>query len=312
MLFAEGEEPNVLRAAIAFREAGYGTPVLVGREEVYDLLRDLGVDDPSSYEVLNSRNSPLVGRAVDHIYQKHQRHGMLRREIERLVNQDRNYFAAAMLSLGEADAMITGTTRPFSQSLKQVRAVVDDEPDATPFGINLIVSRHQTVLIGDTAVTERPTAEQLASIALRSAVFARRMGLEPRIAFISYTTFGNPPGTHIDELRGAVKLLDGIQTDFEYEGEMGPDVALNYEMQRRYYPFSRLTGPANVLVMPGLQSANLSSKLLRALGGESVLGPFLVGLELPVQIAPMTASASDLVTLAVLAAGSARERRAKS
>nr|MBA3576408.1 NADP-dependent malic enzyme [Sphingomonas sp.] len=211
-------------------------------------------------------------------------------------------------SLGEADAMFTGTTRPFSQSLKQVRLIIEDEQDSTPFGINLVVARHRTVLIADTAVTERPDSKQLAAIALRSASFARRMGLEPRIAFISYTTFGNPPGTHIDDLREAVKMLDSITTDFEYEGEMGPDVALNYDMQQRYYPFSRLTGPANVLVMPGIQSANLSAKLLRALGGESVLGPFLVGLELPVQIAPMTASASDLVTLAVLAAGSARER----
>ncbi|HEX2803722.1 MAG TPA: NADP-dependent malic enzyme [Sphingomicrobium sp.] len=310
VLFAEGEEPNVLRAAIAFREAGYGTPVLVGREDVYERLREMGVDDADSYEVLNSRNSPLVGRAVDHIYVKHQRHGLLRREVERMVNQDRNYFAAAMLALGEADAMITGTTRPFSQSLRQVRQVIDDEKDAVPFGINIVVARNRTILIADTAVTERPNAHELAAIAMRAAGFARRMGLEPRIAFISYTTFGNPPGTHIDELRGAVKLLDGITTDFEYEGEMGPDVALSHEMQRRFYPFSRLSGPANILVMPGLQSANLSSKLLKNLGGESVLGPFLVGLELPVQIAPMTASASDLVTLAVLAAGSARERLA--
>jgi malate dehydrogenase (oxaloacetate-decarboxylating)(NADP+) len=311
VLFAEGEEPNVLRAAIAFREAGYGTPVLVGREEVYDRLKEMGVEDPHSYEVLNSRNSPLVGRAVDYIYGKHQRQGLLRREVERMVNQDRNYFAAAMLALGEADAMITGTTRPFSQSLRQVRQVIDDEKDAVPFGINVVVARNRTVLIADTAVTERPVAKELAAIAMRSAGFARRMGLEPRIAFISYTTFGNPPGTHIDELRGAVKLLDEIHTDFEYEGEMGPDVALNHDMQKRFYPFSRLTGPANILIMPGLQSANLSSKLLKNLGGESVLGPFIVGLELPVQIAPMTASASDLVTLAVLAAGSAREKRAK-
>jgi malate dehydrogenase (oxaloacetate-decarboxylating)(NADP+) len=302
VLFAEGEEPSVLRAAIAFKEAGYGTPVLVGREETYDLLREHGVENPQDYEVLNSRNSPLVSRAVDFIYEKHQRHGMLRREIERLVNQDRNYFASAMLALGEADAMITGTTRPFSQSLRQVRMVIDDEPGATPFGVSVVVARHQTVMIADTAVTERPDAEQLAAIALRSAGFARRMGLEPRIAFISYTTFGNPPGVHIEELRGAVKLLDGLKCDFEYEGEMGPDVALNYDMQRRFYPFSRLSGPANVLVMPGLQSASLSSKLLRELGGESILGPYILGLGKPVQIAPMTASASDLVTLAVLAA----------
>src|SRR3569832_789233 len=153
VLFAEGEEPNVLRAAIAFKEGGYGTPVLVGREEVFDLLKDMGVEDALEYEVLISRYSPLVGRAVEHIYAKHQRHGFLRREVERLVNQDRNYFAAEMLSLGEADAMITGTTRPFSQSLRQVRMVVDDEPGATPFGVNVIVSRSHTALIADTAVT---------------------------------------------------------------------------------------------------------------------------------------------------------------
>ena len=312
VLFAEGEEPNVVRAAIAFKEGGFGTPVLVGRDEVYDQLRELGVDDVSGYVVLNSRNSPLVGRAVDYIYAKRQRHGMLRREVERLVNQDRNTFAAAMLALGEGDAMITGTTRPFSQSLGQVRAVIDDEEGATPFGLNIIVGRQQTVLIADTAVTERPTAEQYAAIALRSAAFSRRMGQEPRVAFISYTTFGNPPGRHIAELRDAVKLLDSLVTDFEYEGEMGPDVALNHEMQARFYPFSRLTGPANILIMPGLQSANISAKLMRALGGESVLGPYLMGMALPVQIAPMTASSSDLLTLAVLAAGGADSiRRAR-
>jgi malate dehydrogenase (oxaloacetate-decarboxylating)(NADP+) len=308
VLFAEGEEPNVLRAAIAFKEGGYGTPVLVGREEVYDLLKELGVDDPRQYEVLNSRNSPLVGRAVDYIYARHQRHGMLRREVERLVNQDRNYFAAAMLALGEADAMITGTTRPFSQSLRQVRLVIDDEPEATPFGITVVVGRNHTILIADTAVTERPTAEQYAAIAMRSSAFARRMGIEPRVAFTSYTTFGNPPGVHVEELRGAVELLSGFKGEFEFEGEMAPDVALNYEMQKRFYPFTRLSGPATILVMPGLQSASLSAKLLRELGGESVMGPYMLGLEHPVQIAPMTASASDLVMLAVLAAGDAHAR----
>ena len=312
VLFAEGEEPSVLRAAIAFKEAGYGTPVLVGREEVYGLLAEMGVEDPREYEVLNSRNSPLVGRAVDFIYAKHQRHGMLRREVERLVNQDRNYFAAAMLALGEADAMITGTTRPFSQSLRQVRLVIEDEPGAVPFGVTVTVSRNHTVLIADTAVTERPTAEQYAAIAMRASSFARRMGLEPRVAFVSYTTFGNPPGVHIEGLRGAVELLSGFHADFEFEGEMAPDVALNYDMQKRFYPFTRLSGPANILVMPGLQSASISSKLLRELGGDSVLGPYVLGLEHPVQIAPMTASASDLVMLAVLAAGDAHARHQRT
>src|SRR6478672_9471084 len=222
VLFAEGEEQVVLRAAIAFKEGGYGTPVLVGREDVHDRLRELGIDDPMGYEVLNSRNSPLVGRAVDHLYHRLQRRGFLRREIERMVNQDRNYFAAAMLSLGEADAMITGVTRPFSQSLRQVSMVVDQEEGAPPFGVNIVVGQNQTVLIADTAVTERPTAEDLASIAVRSAAFARRMGQEPRVAFVSYTTFGNPPGAYVDNLRDAVQLLDGQEVDFEYEGEMAP------------------------------------------------------------------------------------------
>ena len=259
--------------------------------------------------MLNSRNSPLVGRAVDYIYAKHQRHGMLRREIERMVNQDRNYFAAAMLALGEADAMITGTTRPFSQSLRQVRLVIDDEPGATPFGINVIVGRNHTVLIADTAVTERPTAEQYAAIAMRSSAFARRMGLEPRVAFTSYTTFGNPPGMHIEGLREAVKLLDGFQADFEYEGEMAPDVALNYEMQQRYYPFTPAVRAGQHPGHAGPPVGQPVGQAAEELGGESVLGPYVLGLEHPVQIAPMTASASDLVMLAVLAAGDAHARQ---
>jgi malate dehydrogenase (oxaloacetate-decarboxylating)(NADP+) len=173
----------------------------------------------------------------------------------------------------------------------------------------VIVGRHHTVLIADTAVTERPTAEQYAAIAMRASAFARRMGLEPRVAFTSYTTFGNPPGMHIEELREAVQMLGTFKADFEFEGEMAPDVALNYDMQKRFYPFTRLSGPANILVMPGLQSASLSAKLLRELGGESVLGPYLLGLASPVQIAPMTANASDLVMLAVLAAGDAHSRQ---
>ena len=213
VLFAEGEEPNVLRAAIAFKEAGYGTPVLVGREDVHDLLRELGVDDPRDYEVLNSRNSPLVGRAVDYIYEKHQRHGLLRREIERMVNQDRNYFAAAMLALGEADAMITGTTRPFSQSLKQVRMVIDDETGRDSVrDQHHRRSRSRTVLIADTAVTERPTAEQLAAIAMRSAGFARRMGHGAADRLHQLHHLRQPAGHASSRiLRGAVKLLDGIK-----------------------------------------------------------------------------------------------------
>ena len=302
VIFAEGEEEVVLRAAIAFRDGGYGTPVLVGREDVYDRLRALGVDDPKSFEVQNSRTSPLVGEMVDYLYARLQRRGYLHRAVERMVNQDRNTFAAALLALGHADVMITGVTRPYGQSLRQVRRVIDPLPGCTPFGIHVMVGQNHTIFIADTTVTERPSADQLVDIAVQTAAVARRMGHDPRVAFLSYSTFGNPAGTYLENIRDAVRLLDERGADFEYEGEMPPDVALNPKMAQ-HYPFSRLSGPANVLVMPGLQSANLSSKLLAELGGDAVIGPMLVGMAQPVQIATMTTTASDLVTLAVLAAG---------
>ncbi|HEX8571341.1 MAG TPA: NADP-dependent malic enzyme [Allosphingosinicella sp.] len=303
VLFAEGEEDVVLRAAIAFRDGGYGIPVLVGREDVHDRLRALGVDEPESFEVYNSRNYPRVPELAERLYLRLQRRGYLQREVERTVNQDRNIFAALLLDAGEADVMITGVTRTYAQSLRQIMRVLDPKPGVTPFGIHVMVGQSYTVFIADTTVTERPTAEQLAEIATQTAGVARRMGHEPRVAFLSYSTFGNPEGNYLDRIRDAVRLLDGREDlDFEYEGEMPPDVALNPALQR-VYPFSRLTGPANVLVMPGLQTANISAKLLKELGGDAVIGPILVGMEHQVQIAPMTATASDLVTLAVLGAG---------
>jgi len=301
VLFAEGEEDVVLRAAIAFRDGGYGTPVLVGREDVYDRLRAMGVEDPDSFELHNSRNSPLVPEMVDYLYQRLQRRGYLQRQVERMVNQDRNTFAALLLALGKADVLISGVTRPYSQTLRQVRRVIDPVEGRTPFGCHILVGQSHTLFIADTTVTERPTAEQLAEMAVQTAAVARRMGHEPRVAFLSYSTFGNPPGNHVEPIRGAVRVLDARGVDFEYEGEMAPDVALNTEL-RSVYPFSRLSGPANVLIMPGLQSANISAKLLREVGGDRVLGPLLIGMAFPVQGAAMTATASDLVTLAVLAA----------
>ena len=302
VLFAEGEEEVVLRAAIAFRDGGYGTPVLVGRKGVHDRLKELGVDDPDSFEVHNSVNSPLVPAMVDMLYARLQRRGYLRREVERMVNRDRNIFGALMLKMGEADAMITGTTRTFAQSLREVLRVIDPVAGKTPFGIHVLVGQHHTVFMADTTVTERPSADCLADIAEQTAAIARRMGHEPRVAFLSYSNFGNPAGRWLDNIRDAVARLDARGVGFEYEGEMAPDVALNPKVMANY-PFSRLSGPANVLIMPGLQSANLSAKLLRELGGDSVIGPMLVGMEKPVQIATMAATASELVTLAVLAAG---------
>jgi len=302
VLFAEGEEETVLRAAIAFKDGGYGVPVLVGRDDVPDRLRALGVSDPEAYELHNSRNSPLVPRMVDFLYERLQRRGYLRRDCERMINQDRNIFGAVLLQLGEADAMITGTTRTYAHTMREIRRVIDPAAGRTPFGIHLMVGQSHTVFLADTTVNERPTAEELADIAEDTAAVARRMGHEPRVAFLSYSTFGNPGGAFLDNIRDAVKVLDGRQVSFEYEGEMAADVALNPK-QLANFPFARLSGPANVLVMPGLQSANISAKLLRELGGDAVIGPMLIGMEKSVQIAPMTSTASELVTLAVLAAG---------
>jgi malate dehydrogenase (oxaloacetate-decarboxylating)(NADP+) len=301
VVFAEAEEEVVLRAAIAFRDGGYGTPVLVGRDEVPDKLRALGVDDPDSFELHNSRISPLVPRMVDHLYARLQRRGYLRRGVELLVNQDRNIFGALLLALGEADVMITGVTRTYAQTLQQIRRVLDPVDGHKPFGIHVLVGQSHTVFMADTTVNERPSSAELADIAEHTAAVARRMGHEPRVAFLSYSTFGNPAGHWLDNIRDAVTILDQRGVGFEYEGEMAPDVALNPALAKNY-PFMRLSGPANVLVMPGLQSANLSAKLLRELGGDAVIGPMLVGMEHPVQIATMGATASELVTLAVLAA----------
>jgi len=302
VVFAEAEEEVVLRAAIAFREGGYGIPVLVGRDEVPDKLRALGVSNPEEFELHNSRISTLVPRMVDYLYTRLQRRGYLRREVEALVNQDRNIFGALLLALGEADVMITGVTRAYAQTMRQVRRVIDPIPGHKPFGIHLLVGQSHTVFMADTTVNERPSATDLADIAEHTAAVARRMGHEPRVAFLSYSTFGNPEGSFLENIREAVAILEQRGPSFEFEGEMAPDVALNPRVARAY-PFSRLSGPANVLIMPGLQSANVSAKLLRELGGDSVIGPMLVGLQHPVQIATMSSTASELVTLAVLAAG---------
>ena len=302
VVFAEGEEEVVLRAAIQFRDGGYGIPVLVGREGLHDKLRAMGVADAESFEVHNSVNSPHVPQMVEMLYERLQRRGYLRRDVERMVNRDRNIFGSLLLKMGLGDAMITGTTRTYSQSMREVRRVIDHAEGKTPFGIHILVDQHHTIFMADTTVNERPTAEMLADIAERTAQVARRMGHEPRVAFLSYSTFGNPEGSWLESIREAVSILDQRKPGFEYEGEMAPDVALNEKVMKNY-PFCRLSGPANVLIMPGLQSANLSAKLLRELGGGAVIGPMLVGMEKPVQVATMASTASDLVTLAVLAAG---------
>ena len=302
VVFAEGEQEVVLRAAVTFRTQGYGTPLLVGREEpILEGFRRIGVTDPENYPIHNSANSPLVPHMVERLYGRLQRQGFLKRDVQRMVNNERNVFAALMLELGEADAMVSGVTRHFHQVLSQVRLAVDPLDGHTPFGFHIFAGRSQTILIGDTTVNERPQGRQLADTAIKMAAAARRLGMEPRVAFMSYSNFGNPPGSYLGALHEAVHILDELKPGFEYEGEMSVDVALNRSLAD-VYPFNRLTGPANVLVMPGLQSANIAAKLLKELGGGRVIGPVLVNMSKSVQIAPMTSGATDLVTLAALAA----------
>ncbi|KRA80504.1 NADP-dependent malic enzyme [Altererythrobacter sp. Root672] len=302
VVFAEAEEEVVLRAAIQFQEFGYGTPVLVGRTQaVVDKLAELGVSDPRQFEIQNSADSHLVPQMADFLYKRLQRRGFTERDVRRMVNQDRNTFASLLVALGHGDALISGLTRPFAQTMREVSQVIDPKPGQVPFGVHMMIGKNYTVFLADTTINERPNAEELAHIAKETAAVARRLGHEPRVAFLSYSTFGNPSGKWLDNIRDAVHILDAEDPGFEYEGEMAPDAALNPRVMS-LYPFSRLSGPANVLVMPGLQSANLSAKLLRELAGNATIGPMLIGLEKPVQIAPMTANAPDVLTLAVLAA----------
>ena len=303
VIFAEAENEIVLRAAIQYREFGYGEPVLVGRTEaVKAMLTELGVGDPESYQIENSAVSTHVPAMIEMLYERLQRRGFLARDVKRMVNQDRNVFASALLKLGVGDALVTGITRTFAQTMREVRQVLDPGEGRLPFGIHLLIGKNSTVFLADTTVNERPSAEELAVIAKETAAVARRLGHEPRVAFLSYSTFGNPPGRYLENIRDAVALLDsGENPGFEYEGEVAPDAALNPTVMKNY-PFSRLTAPANVLIMPGLQSANISAKLLRELAGSPTIGPMLIGMEKPVQIIPMTAIAPDVLTLAVLAA----------
>jgi malate dehydrogenase (oxaloacetate-decarboxylating)(NADP+) len=301
MVFAEAEEDVVLRAAIQYRDFGYGEPILVGRtEKVLDQLKALAVDDPESFIIENSAVSDKKPAMVDYLYKRLQRRGYTERDVGRMVNQERNVFAALLVALGHGDGMISGLTRTFAQTAREIGRVLDSKPDAIPFGVHLLIGKNHTTFLADTTINERPTAEQLAHIAKETAAVARRMGHEPRVAFLSYSTFGNPSGQWLGNIREAVAILDREQPGFEYEGEMAPDAALNPKVMA-LYPFSRLSGPANVLIMPGLQSANLSAKLLRELAGNATIGPMMIGMEKPVQIAPMTAIAPEVLTLAVLA-----------
>ena len=302
VVFAEGEEEQVIRAAASFVHQGLGTALLVGREDrVHQSADENGIELGEGIEIVNARLSTRNASYINYLYERLQRRGYLVRDCQRLVNQDRNHFAACMVALGDADAMVTGVTRNFSVALEDVRHVIDPKPGHRVIGVSVVVARGRTVLVADTAVTEMPAANEIADIAIEAAGVARRLGYEPRLALLAFSTFGHPQGERSARVMEAVKLLDSKRVDFEYDGEMAADVALNPELMTAY-PFCRLSGPANVLVMPAFHSASISTKMLQELGGAMVIGPLLVGLDRPVQIVQLGAKDSQLVNMAALAA----------
>jgi len=308
IVFAEGEETAVIRAAYAFQSQGLGKAVLCGREErVLSNMTAAGIDPAEAkLEIINARMWDRNSEYVEFLYNRLQRQGFLRRDVQRLIYQDRNAFAAVMVAMGDADGMVTGVTRNFDQALREVLRVIDPTPGGRILGMSVLMAKGRTLFVADTNVTEMPEGNDLAEIAVEAARAVRRLGHTPRLAFLSYSTFGNPLGERSAKVREAVALMDGREdVDFEYEGEMPPDLALEPEL-RGNYPFMRLSGPANVLIMPAIHSASISTKLVQGIGGATVLGPVLLGLSKPVQICPLSATVTQILTMATFAAHDVR------
>jgi malate dehydrogenase (oxaloacetate-decarboxylating)(NADP+) len=306
VVFAEGEEEQVIRAALAFANQELGTAILVGRENrIHQTAEAAGIDlrERDGIEIHNAALSDRNAAYAQYLFARLQRQGFLFRDCQRLINQDRNHFAASMVALGDADAMVTGVTRNFSVALDDVRRVIDQKPGHRVMGASLCLAKGRTVLVADTAVTEMPTAQDIVEIAVEAARVARRFGMEPRVALLAFSTFGHPKGERSAHVQEAVRILDGMRVDFEYDGDMAADVALNRDLMAAY-PFCRLTGPANVLVMPAFHSASISTRMLQELGGATVIGPLIVGLDRPVQIVSLGATDTDIVRMAAVAAAS--------
>ena len=302
IVFAEGEEPQVVRAAWSFKNQGLGQPILIGREHrVQQTMSQMGVPE-DSLEIINARLSDKNPEYTDYVYDRLKRSGYLKRDVQRLINQDRNVFGCAMLAKGDADGMVTGVTRNYDVALTDALLCLDPLPGKPVMGMSMVINRGRTIFIADTSVEELPDGTHLAKIAIEAAMAVRALGFTPRVAFLSYSTFGNPAGERTEKVVDAVSLMDlRDDVDFEYEGDMAADVALNPN-HKLLYPFSRLSGPANVLIMPAIHSASISTKLLTGMSNATVIGPILLGLEKPVQIASLGATVADITNLATIAA----------
>ena len=303
VVFADGEDENTLKAAIAFKNSGFGIPIIIAKEEIIKKkLKEIGYSENFNIKIINSKNKVLREKYVKFLFNKLQRkEGLLERDCDKMIRNDRVIWASCMVECGDADAMVTGNTRRYSSSLKKISKVVDPRPGEIMFGLNMVVNKGKTVFIADTTVHEYPSSKQLAEIAKSSARVVRLFGFDPKIAFLSHSTFGTPLTSRTKHIRDAVEILKEMKVDFKFDGDMQPDVALNEEY-KELYPFSDIVGKANVLIMPGQHSAAISYKIMKTLGGAKVIGPLLIGLGRAIEIAPLRSSTSDILNLASVAA----------
>ena len=303
VVFVDGEDENTLKAAIAFKNSGLGIPMIIAKEKVVkERLKEIGYSENFNIEIVNSTIKEKREKYVKYIFKKlHRDQGLLERDCDRMIRNDRVIWGACMVSCGDADAMVTGNTRRYSQSLQKIKRVVDPRPGEIMFGLNMVVNKGRTVFIADTTVHEYPSSVQLAEIAISCARVVRLFGFDPKIAFLSHSTFGQPITSRTKHIRDAVDILKKKNVDFKFDGDMQPDVALD-EKYKELYPFSEIVGNANVLIMPGQHSAAITYKTMKTLGGSKVIGPLLVGLGQAIEIAPLRSSTNDIINLASLAA----------
>ena len=306
IVFADGEDLNTLKAAIAFKNSKLGVPILIGKEEkVKEQIKKIGYDENFDIEIVNSKDTEKREKYVQYLFKKLQREqGLLEWDCDRLVRNDRVVWASCMVACGDADGAVTGNTRRFGASLDKIKQVVNPRPGEIMFGLNLVVHKGKTIFVADTSVHEYPSSEELSEIAISAARVVRLFGFDPKVAFVSHSTFGQPVTSRTKHIKKAVDILKNKDVNFEFDGDMQPDVALNKDY-KDLYPFSKIVGNANILIMPGQHSAAISYKMMKELGDTKVIGPLLIGLGLPIEIAPLRTSTSELINLASIAAYSA-------
>ncbi|MDC1344566.1 NADP-dependent malic enzyme [Candidatus Pelagibacter ubique] len=306
IVFADGEDENTLKAAIAFKNSKLGTPILIGKKnKIKERIKEIGYNQNFDIEIVNSEDKEKREKYVNFLFEKLQREkGLLERDCDRLVRNDRVVWASCMVACGDADGAVTGNTRRFGASFDKVTQVIDARPGEIMFGLNMVVAKGKTIFVGDTSVNEYPSSEELAEIAISSARVVKMFGFVPKVAFVSHSTFGQPLTSRTKHIKKAVEILKDKNVDFDFDGDMQPDVALNEEY-KELYPFSSIVGNANILIMPGQHSAAISYKMMKSLGDTKVIGPLLIGLGQPIEIAPLRSSTSEIINLASVAAYSA-------